>query len=164
VNRIARRALAALRAAALVVAVMALLVGCGVQIPVDPDGSLERITSEGVLRAGASPAGAALEIDGGQVSGPLAEQIEGFAQSLDARVEWTVASEEMLVDALESGDLDVAVGGMTDRTLWADRVSVTRSYPGIPGAGGRALVVFLPLGENALQAAVEEYLDSEVGG
>lgn len=159
-----RRTRAALHSFVFAVAVAALLAGCGVQIPTDPDGSLDRITSTGVLRAGASPAGAALKIDGDQVTGPLAKEIEGFARSLDARVEWTVASEEMLVDALEAGDLDVAVGGMTDQTLWADRVSVTRGYPGIPGADGRALVVLLPLGENALQTAVEQYLDAEVGG
>lgn len=147
----------------LAVALILLLTSCGIRIPMDPDGSLDRITSTGVLRAGASPAGDALRIDDDQVTGPLAEEVEGFAESIDARVEWTVASEEMLVDALEAGDLDVAVGGMTDQTLWVDRVSVTRGYTGIPGAEGRALVVLLPLGENALQSAIEEYLDAEVG-
>lgn len=149
-------------ALAAVVAVVA-LAGCGLQMPTDPDGTLARI-DEGVLRAGASPSGALVEVSSGDVGGPVAELVEGFARERGARVEWVVDSEERLVDALESGDLDVAIGGMTDATPWSARVSVTRGYPGIPSSEGAPVVVLLPLGENALQLALETYLDEEVGG
>lgn len=147
--------------ATLVMAFAAALAGCGAQIPVDPEGSLDRIAG-GELRVGASPSGTLVEVDGSAVTGPLPRLIEGFADSRDARVTWTVASEEDLVRDLEAGDLDLAVGGMTDETPWADRVSVTRGYPQVPGSGGEAVVVLLPLGENALQAALERYLDDEL--
>ena len=136
------------------------LAGCGVSIPADPEGTLDRV-SGGVLRAGASPSDGLVDVDvrTDTVSGPLADVVDGFARSRGARVEWTVASEEELVDALEKGRLDLAVGGITDATPWSDRVSVTRGFPGIPGADGRSVVLLLPMGENALQSALEAYLD-----
>lgn len=143
---------------ALALALAAAAGGCGV--PADPDGTLARIDSTAVLRAGASPAAPLVITDGGDVSGAAAELIEGFAVTRDARVMWTVDSEEDLVDQLEAGTLDVAVGGMTTASPWADRASLTRGYTiaGIPD-----VVVLLPLGENATQSALERYLDGELG-
>jgi hypothetical protein len=139
------------------------LAGCGLSIPTDPDGTLDRVTG-GELRAGASPAAGLVDIDDGEVSGPLVDLVEGFAASRDADVTWTVGSEEDLAHGLAEGDLDVAVGGMTATTPWVDEASVTRAYPDIPGSRGADVVLLLPIGENALQSALEEYLDREVGG
>lgn len=148
-------------AALAVAAALALvLAGCG--IPADPDGSLDRITG-GVLRAGASPSGELVIVDGDEVSGVLPEVVEDFAAARHARVEWTVDSEEDLVDDLASGRLDVVVGGMTAQTPWAEQVSVTRAYPDFPGANGADVVLLLPMGENGLQAAIERFLDEELG-
>ena len=132
----------------------------GVTVPTDPQGTLERVRG-GVVHAGASVSGELVTIDGSEVGGTLAEIVEDFADSVDARVEWTVGSEEDLVDGLESGDLDVAIGGMTDATPWSDRVAVTRAYDTIPGSRG-PVVLLVPLGENAWQAQLEGYLDREV--
>ncbi|MFC8680924.1 hypothetical protein ACFT30_05335 [Microbacterium ureisolvens] len=134
--------------------------GCGVTVPTDPQGTLDRVRG-GELRAGASPSGELVTVDGEDVGGSLAELVEGFAESVDARVTWTVGSEEDLVDALESGELDLAVGGMTDATPWTQRVAATRGYESIRGAHG-PVVLLVPLGENAWQAALEGYLDEEV--
>lgn len=140
---------------------LAATTGCGVRIPTDPDGTLARVTG-GELRVGASPSGDLVRIDGGVVSGTLADLIEEFASERDATVVWTPGSEEDLVDDLENGRLDLAVGGMTDATPWSDRVSVTRGYDAIPGSGGRSIVVLLPLGENDLQSTLETFLDEAV--
>lgn len=137
------------------------LAGCGIQIPADPDGSLERITG-GELRVGASPSGDLVVVDGDEAEGTLAEVIEGFAAERGATVVWTIDSEEDLVDDLVRGRLDLAIGGMTASTPWTAQVSATRGYPGIPGSKGADVAVLLPLGENALQAALETYLDQEV--
>lgn len=136
------------------------MAGCGLTIPTDPQGTLDRVRG-GELRAGASASGSLVTVDGSEVSGTLAELVEGFAESLDARVTWTVGSEEDLVDGLESGSLDLAIGGMTEATPWTDRVAVTRAFDSIPGAHA-PVVMLLPLGENALQAALEGYLDKEL--
>ncbi len=115
----------------------------------------------GELRAGASPSGSLVTVDGDDVGGSLARLVDDFAESIDAKVTWTIGSEEDRVDELESGELDLAVGGMTDATPWSQRVAVTRAYDTIPGAHG-PVVLFLPMGENAWQAAIEGYLDKQV--
>ncbi|MGV9193429.1 hypothetical protein ACQ143_03700 [Microbacterium sp. MC2] len=149
-----RRALASLVAAATLT-----LAGCG--IPVDPSGTLGRIDA-GLVRVGASPSGTLVTVGGTRVSGELAQLVEDFADERGARVEWVVGSEEELVAGLEEGRLDLAIGGMTDATPWADRVAVTRSYPTIPGSEGDPVVILLPMGENGTQAALERFLDEEV--
>lgn len=137
------------------------LVGCGLQVPADPDGSLDRLTG-GILRAGASPESGLVNTTGGSVTGPLADLVEGFAERQSATVEWTVGSEETLVTGLEDGQLDIVIGGMTSNTPWADRAGVTRGYPAIPGTNDRDIVLLVPLGENRLLSELEFFLDAEV--
>uniref|UniRef100_UPI00350E438C ABC transporter substrate-binding protein n=1 Tax=Microbacterium sp. 3J1 TaxID=861269 RepID=UPI00350E438C len=137
------------------------LAGCGLSVPADPEGTLQSVTG-GELRVGVSP-------DPGLVSrddpptGSIPDLVTGFADSLDAEVDWTIGSEETLVGMLERGDLDLVAGGMTDQTPWLDKAGVSRGYPGIDGAGDRTLVMLVPLGENAFLSALERYLDEEVG-
>lgn len=138
----------------------ACLAACGVTIPSDPDGTLDRVRGD-ELRAGASASGQLVTVEDGEVGGSLAELVEEFAATLDARVEWTTGSEEELVDGLESRDLDLAIGGMTERTPWADRVAVTRAYASVPSSD-EPVVLLLPMGENAWQAALETFLDREL--
>jgi len=150
-------------AAAAVLAVTALLISaCGVTVPSDPDGTLDAVTG-GTIEVGVSPDPGLVDTREDEPRGPLVDIVEGFASSLDARVEWTVASEETLVGDLETGDLDLAVGGFTDQTPWSDRAGVTRGYTSIEGADGRSLVFLVPLGENALLSELEAFLDEEVG-
>lgn len=140
------------------VALSVVVAGCGVQIPTDPDGTLDSITG-GTLRAGASTDSVLVMMNGGEVSGSEVALIEGFAAEQDAAVQWTRASEETLVTMLEEGEIDVAVGGFTDKTPWAERAGVTRGYDAIDGADGRTLVMLVPLGENRLLSTLERYLD-----
>lgn len=139
-----------------------LVTGCGISIPTDPDGTLKSATGA-TLHVGASLEPGLVERDGAQLHGPLVELTEDFAASIDARVEWTVAGEESLVGDLEAGDIDLAIGGFTDQTPWADRAGMTRGYTQIEGADERTLVILVPLGENALLSALESFLDTEVG-
>jgi len=162
-----RRARAAARALCAGLAIGALLAapGCGLRVPEDPDGTLDRVIGDGVLEVGATvEEGLVEEGPDGAAEGPLADLAEGFADTVGARVEWTWASEESLVGLLERGRIDLAVGGFTDQTPWVDRVGVTRGYPGVPGAEGRSIVMLVPLGENRLLSALESHLDEEAGG
>ncbi|WP_203138834.1 hypothetical protein [Microbacterium sp. JZ31] len=155
-HRTAARCARAVTALALVAA---LTTGCGIRIPTDPDGTLDRVEN-GQLRAGASPDGDRVHVDGDDVGGPLPELVEQFAASVDAEVAWTVASEESLVTAIEEGELDLAVGGMTDRTPWTNRVAITRGFTGLPGVDDKRPVVLLaPLGENRFVSELETFLD-----
>lgn len=156
------RATRSLPAALAALALAVGLSGCDIVVPADPDGTLARVT-EGELRVGWSPDPGLIAEDGDAPAGSLPDLVEGFADDLHADVEWTEASEETLVGMLERGDLDLVVGGMTDQTLWVDRAGMTRGYPGIDGADGRSIVLFVPLGENAFLSELERFLDAEVG-
>ncbi|HEX5857802.1 MAG TPA: hypothetical protein VFY91_06825, partial [Microbacterium sp.] len=90
-----------------------LLTGCTASIPSDPQGTLERVTG-GILNVGVAPNGDFTIVTGGAVSGSEAVLVEAFAESIDADIEWTPASEEALVRGLERGDLDLVIGGLTD--------------------------------------------------
>lgn len=157
------RRVAAVAAAAVAVIGLA---GCGgLTIPADPDGTLQAV-SGGELRVGISPDPGLVTDrgpDGGTPTGSLPDLVEGFADSIDAQIEWTEGSEETLVGMLERGDLDLVAGGFTSDTPWIDKAGVTRGYPEIEGADGREIVLLVPLGENAFLSAVERYLDEEVG-
>ncbi|WP_230667591.1 hypothetical protein [Microbacterium sp. MEC084] len=160
-----RRVLAALAAIALTGAVG----GCAADIPVDPEGTYDRV-SGGELRVGASPDGELVTVEGAttgteRVEGVLADLVEDFAESIDAEVAWTVGSEESLVTAIEEGDLDLAIGGMTDQTPWAGRVGVTRGFADLPGVEREDPVVMLaPLGENRFIGELERFLDERSAG
>ncbi|WP_337002626.1 hypothetical protein [Microbacterium sp. LB12] len=143
-------------------ALLAALSGCGLSVPLDPDGTLDAVRG-GELRIGTSPDGDLVHVTSDQPSGPVVDLVDRFAASLDAEPEWTVASEETLVRMLRTGDLDLIAGGITPDTPWIDDAAVTRGYRGIDGADGRELAMLVPLGENAFLSALERFLDHEVG-
>lgn len=138
------------------------LTACGLSVPADPDGTLAAV-SGGELRAGTSPDGSLVTVDDGRPAGPVVDLVEAFAASVDAEVDWTVASEESLVTRLEAGDLELIAGGITADTPWLDRAGVSRGYRDIEGAGDREIVMLVPLGENAFLSRLEAFLDAEVG-
>jgi ABC-type amino acid transport substrate-binding protein len=139
--------------------------GCGLAIPSDPDGTLDSVRGE-TLRAGISANGELTIVDdGGEHSGSEVEAVEAFASSLDARVDWTVGSEESLVRALERGDLDLVAAGLTDETPWAEHAGMTRPYAEVDGADGTThkLVMLVPMGENAFLTELETFLADYTG-
>lgn len=138
------------------------LAGCGMSVPTDPDGTLDAVVG-GELRVGVSPDPGLVEDDDDSPSGPLVDLTTEFAETLDTRAVWTVGSEESLVGMLESGELDLLIGGFTDQTPWVDRAGVTRGYSTIEGGDGRSIVLLVPLGENAFLTELETFLDEEVG-
>jgi len=136
------------------------LAACNVQIPADPNGTLDEVTN-GTLRVGASVEPGLIRESGDELSGPLYRIIEEFSASLRAQTSWTVAGEETLVTMLEDGTIDIAVGGFTGATAWMDRAAVTRAYHGLPGMEGREIVMLVPAGENALLGSLEAFLDGK---
>jgi polar amino acid transport system substrate-binding protein len=161
-----------LRRLLLLVAAVVLLAGCGTSLlpddyPADPDGTLDRIRADGVVRVGASPRPGWVEVGDGDPTGREPGLVEAFAESLGAEVEWTVTGEEDLVRLLEEGEIDLAVGGFTDTNAWVDKVGLTRSYAEVEVAGTtEAHVMMVPMGENALMSRLERWLDdhSDEGG
>ena len=145
---------------AFVIALIVGLAGCG--IPKDPEGTLDRVERTGALRAAASPAEGRVAIDGEQVTGVEPTYVEGFAESLGAEVEWHVMGEEGAVDALERGEVDVLVGGLTADNPHGAKLSLTRPYATTVEHGETVEhVMAVRMGENAMLSELERYLDQE---
>lgn len=139
----------------LVAAALSFVLGC--DLPRDPEGTLHRVRS-GVVRVGVTPHGPWVETDAGKPpTGIEPALVEDFARQLDARVQWYRGSETQLIEALEAYELDLVVGGVTDDTLWSDRVGLSQPYA--ETANGRHVIVVAP-GENALLLELDRFLTS----
>lgn len=145
----------------------ALLTGCGVQIPTDPDGTLEAVRSSGELRVGVSPHPPFTTLPAGEDQPPGGTEIElvtGFARSVGAEPVFVVGGEEALVKQLEEREIDVLVGGLTATSPWSNKVAFTRPYATTPEDGKQVKHVLAVVpGENALLSELERYLDGEGG-
>jgi polar amino acid transport system substrate-binding protein len=137
----------------------ALLAGCSGGFPADPDGTLEEVTG-GVLRVGISENPPWTETGPGEPTGLEPALVEGFAETVDAEVEWTTGGEEDLVGRLERDELDLVVGGLTAKSPWSAQAALTYPYTTTPGRDGTpvAHVMAAPMGENAFLVALESYL------
>jgi ABC-type amino acid transport substrate-binding protein len=154
----------AARDAALIGALAVTLAGCGLQVPADPHGTVQRVEG-GTLRAGATELAPWVEMDAdGEPTGREPELVEAFAGTLDADVEWVTGSEAHLLSALERGEIDMVVGGFLDDTPWTDRGAVTRPYTERQTKQGvEKHVMIVRMGENALLTELETFLHEEVG-
>lgn len=132
------------------------LSACG-SIPADSAGTLDR-TRGGTLVVGVSENEPWTDVDDstGEVSGSEAELIEGFAESIDAGVEWVPGSESVLAEQIKEGELDVIIGGLTKKSPWSSHMALTRPYTDNNVMG-------VQMGENELQVALERYLAEESG-
>ena len=130
-----------------------LVAGCN--MPRDPEDSLNRIRRTGVLRAGFTAHEPWVRLDGEAAAGPEADVVTAFAASLGARVEWRNGSESQLFEALETFDIDVAIGGFEQTNPWAPKLGTTRPYVEVDR---KKHIVALPPGENRLLVAFERAL------
>jgi polar amino acid transport system substrate-binding protein len=144
----------------LVTVVTGLLAACGVSIPTDPEGTLERVAG-GTLRVGVSPNAPWTEITGDdQPAGDEVGLVEDFAATLPAEISWTIGGEEALIKRLEIGELDLVIGGLTADTPWEEHVAITKPYGEATGPDGKRikLVMAAPPGENAYLLRLEKFL------
>lgn len=135
------------------------LAGCGMTVPVDPNGSINDIRGH-ELRVGLALE-PRLSTAGDPPQGPLPELAEEFASTLDARPTWETGSEESLVRMLEDDEIDLALGDFSPETPWTDRAAVSRPFSVDASASSTELVALMPLGENALLSEFERFVDAK---
>src|SRR5918998_6285345 len=127
------------RVTLLVTLMAALLAGCGLTIPTDPEDTLERVTG-GTLRVGVSPNPPWTEVaQDVEPSGSEVGLVKEFAATLPAEVSWTVGGEEGLIKGLEEGQLDLVIGGLTADTPWEKHAAIPKPYAEGTGPDGKRI-------------------------
>ena len=139
-------------------ALLVALSGCGLSIPADPDGTLDRVQGT-VLRVGVTP-NPSWTVTEPDLSGTEVDLVRAFADRLDAEVEWQEGSEEALVTAMERGELDLLIGGLTAKSPWMDKVALTAPYASSTDDAGvkHDHVMAAPMGENTFLFELESFL------
>lgn len=107
------------------VALAAIAAGC--QFPRDTGDTLAEVRG-GTLRVGITEHDPWVVLETPEPSGVEVALVREFAAKLDAEVDYTQGSEEELVESLRRRDLDVVIGGVTDRTRWKKEVGMTKPY------------------------------------
>jgi ABC-type amino acid transport substrate-binding protein len=152
----------AIRLTSVVVVVLAVLVpGC--QYPRDVEGTLDRVSDGGALRAGVTEHEPYVTFAGERPGGVEVRLLEDFARRLGTRVEYVRDSEESLVQQLREGELDVVAGGISDRSPWKKEAAPTRPYATThERVADKEVtdrhVMLVRNGENAFLVELERYL------
>jgi polar amino acid transport system substrate-binding protein len=139
------------------------LTGCGISIPADPEGTLERV-SGGELRVGISHQPPWTDITGSEApSGVEVDLVDEFAESIDAEIAWTPGGEEQLMLQLQEKQLDMIVGGFTNSSPWTTHAALTRPYVETKGLDGSTEkhVMATAMGENEFMTTLEKFLLDE---
>ena len=148
-----------LEKAALLGAAAVLLSSCST-IPADSVGTLSRVEN-GTLVVGVSEHPPWTDVsDTGEYSGSEVDLIRGFAEHVNAEINWQQAPESVLAERIKNGEVDVVIGGLTDSSPWSSHMALTRPYAEVDG---EKMVMGTPLGENAFLVELERYLAEEFG-
>lgn len=111
--------------------VLALLLGAAVvscDMPRDPEGTLQRIRGQEMV-VGATEADPFVIFQNDEpAAGVEVRLVEAMAADFDAEIEWVTGSEEELLSALEVGELDLVIGGLTSTNPWSANVTFTHPY------------------------------------
>lgn len=136
-------------------AVLALLLSTGCQLPHDPLGTYLRV-QKGTLRVGITENTPFTHLDAQkQPGGVEVELLHQCAQQLDAQIEWIVDSESNLVELLHRGQLDLIIGGFARSTPWSEQVALTQPYVEWKG---KQRVMAVRQGENRWLLELDRFL------
>jgi polar amino acid transport system substrate-binding protein len=102
-----------------------LAIGC--EYPRDAGGTFRRVRHD-VIRAGVVRNHPWVDLNNDVPTGIEPQLLQRLAELLNAKINWTIGSETMLVEQLEARQLDVVIGGMTNDTPWSDRIGMSQWY------------------------------------
>jgi DNA-binding transcriptional LysR family regulator len=103
---------------ALVLAVAATLLGGCERFPRDPEGTLQRISSERTFRVGIIASA-----HQAQLPPEAARLLQRISSASGARPQIRSGEAEVLLDSLEQGDLDLVLGRFNKKSPWATLVT-----------------------------------------
>jgi polar amino acid transport system substrate-binding protein len=129
-----------------------LLATCG--FPRDPDGTLDRVRG-GTFRAGLIEHPPWASSEAGMPTGSEVELLEALARDLDAEIRWTAGTEIELIEALELGELDAVIGGLTADSPWVSEAAVTAPYVETRTVVGVPAGATTAIGLEGVEVAVE---------
>lgn len=95
--------------------------------PKDPENSLEKALN-GTLKVGIADSPDRCMYNDGNPQGIEVDLIKGFAQSINAKVEWVPGSQEDISNLLKEYELDLGIGGFSKKTPLKRHVGLTRPY------------------------------------
>ena len=130
---------------------IALLLACSScsDFPRDPDGTLDRIRSEGRFNVGLV---APLTAQGG----PHEAFLGRLGAKTSARPAFTTGDSEPLLKKLEEGELDLVIGHFDKKSPWSTMVEIGPAlHSAKQGKATIELAPVMPVGENAWIALVE---------
>ncbi|RDC64530.1 hypothetical protein AHMF7616_03144 [Adhaeribacter pallidiroseus] len=84
-----------------------------------------------------------------------ADLIVEFAKTQQAKIIWVNDTEQDLFEKLENRELQLVIGGITDKNTWKSKVSFTQPYLEF---NKEKHVMAVLKGENAFAVALEEFL------
>ncbi|MGV3541463.1 MAG: transporter substrate-binding domain-containing protein [Rufibacter sp.] len=135
---------------------LAVLAGCG-QFPKDPNDTLAHV-SGGTLKVGYSENLPWVVKGAQEPTGIEADLVKGFAQSINATVQWVPDTENELFQRLAKEELHLVIAGTTDDTPWKKKIAFTRPFAEV---GKKKHVINVIKGENAFVVALEKYLHQQ---
>src|SRR3954447_5247418 len=98
-----------------------------IDFPKDAEKTLGKV-SNGTIRVGFTNAAPWVYPSATGAQGIEANIIINFAQTLHAKVEWIEGTEEQLYNALKRGEINILIGGITDKTPWKEEIGLTKPY------------------------------------
>ncbi|MBB4004660.1 ABC transporter substrate-binding protein [Aurantimonas endophytica] len=117
-------------------------------LPRDPEGTTERVRG-GNLVVGVIEGSPYAALPDQAAQGEEATLALAVARALDPKPVWIRGTGESIFAALESGDVDLAIGGIAASTPWSSHAALSTSIGTMELAGDTEDRVFaLPLGEN----------------
>lgn len=103
------------------------LAACG-DLPRDPKETLKRVESAHLIRVGLVENPPWVIRTNGEPAGAEVELVRQLCRQLGASAEWHWGSEQRHMEALEQYELDLLIGGITDKTAWSKYVGLTSPF------------------------------------
>ncbi len=104
-----------------------LFLSASCNLPKDPERTLDRARGK-VLRVGVTESPPWIERKGDEATGPEAEVVSGFADSIGAQVDWIWGGADENCEALENFQIDMVAAGLNDKSMWKAKIGVSKPY------------------------------------